>query len=115
MGKISKMVFIFLLILLPTIAYCEGINEEVHSFTFKTAQATDCSGCSAQFKAGTEVTLTATPDTGSVFMWWSGDFCNGSKVKTCTFIMPNKDVHIDARFDKRLASPKWRKSIGSGM
>jgi hypothetical protein len=39
----------------------------------------DCprSGCQASFDGGTTVTLTATPDSSSVFIGWSGD-CSGS-------------------------------------
>ena len=39
----------------------------------------DCGGtCSASFDDGTQVTLTATPDTGSTFTGWSGGGCSGT-------------------------------------
>jgi len=68
--------------------------------------------CSATYPKGTVVTLTATPDPGSVFMGWSGD-CVGTQ-RTCTVVM-DKDRSVIARFDKKLAAPKWRRSIGGNL
>lgn len=46
----------------------------------------DCGNtCTAEFAAGTSVTLTATPDDGSIFAGWSGD-CSGSTT-TCALSM----------------------------
>ncbi len=100
---------LFLMLLLVTAAYGE---EVIYPYQFA---ADECMGCTAKFEKGTEVTLTATPDPGSVFIKWEGDFCNGSKARNCTFVMPDRDVSINARFDKRLAAPKWRRSIGGEM
>jgi PKD repeat protein len=43
----------------------------------RSPAGTTCSDCTANFDAGTVVTLTATPDAGSVFAGWSGD-CSGT-------------------------------------
>ncbi len=46
----------------------------------------DCGAtCSKTFAAGTSVTLTATPVTGSSFTSWSGSGCSGTS--TCTVVM----------------------------
>src|SRR5207302_1409323 len=46
--------------------------------------------CSAQFKQGTSVTLTATPDSGGTFVGWGGE-CSGSS-STCSLTMPQTDT-----------------------
>jgi PKD repeat protein len=43
----------------------------------RSPAGTTCSDCTANFDAGRVVTLTATPDAGSVFAGWSGD-CSGT-------------------------------------
>lgn len=58
-----------------------------------------CDGCSKVYTPGTVVTLTATPADGSVFVKWTGDYCNDSTETTCTFTMPWNEVHINAQFD----------------
>lgn len=68
--------------------------------------------CSAIYPKGTVVTLTATPDPGSVFMGWSGD-CTGTQ-KTCVVVM-DRDRAVIAQFDKKLAAPIWRRPIGGNM
>ena len=59
----------------------------------------DCSSadsaCSAQFLGGEQVTLTASPDSGSSFAGWSGGGCSG--VDTCT-LTPSGDVVVTAEF-----------------
>jgi hypothetical protein len=48
----------------------------------------DCgSDCTERYPPNTEVTLTATPDQGSVFDHWSGNFCNGSSNPVCIVTM----------------------------
>jgi Bacterial Ig domain/Divergent InlB B-repeat domain len=55
----------------------------------------DCgSTCTNQFAVGSPVTLTATPDSGSVFLNWSGD-CSGA---TCVPTM-DADRAVTANFD----------------
>jgi len=49
------------------------------------------STCSYQFASGTSVTLTATPDTSSVFSGWSGDATGSSSTVTVT-MSSNKSV-----------------------
>lgn len=59
----------------------------------------DCgSACSAQFRRGEQVTLSATPDSGSTFAGWSGGGCHGSA--TCTLTMAGDQV-ATARFASR--------------
>jgi hypothetical protein len=67
--------------------------------------------CNSQFSKGTVVTLTATPCPGSNFIKWTGDFCNGSKEKTCTFTMPDRNVTINAQFNKKPMKPTWRRNM----
>jgi hypothetical protein len=67
--------------------------------------------CTSRFPKGTVVTLTATPCPDSNFIKWTGDFCNGSKVKTCTFTMPDKAVNINAQFNKKPMKPVWRRGM----
>jgi hypothetical protein len=56
----------------------------------------DCSGtCSVQMLSGQEVTLTATPESGSGFASWSGGGCSGS-APTCTVTM---DGAVSVRAD----------------
>jgi len=55
--------------------------------------------CQYDFPETTEVTLTATPNEGSLFMGWSGD-CSGTEV-TCTLTM-TKDMDITATFNASL-------------
>jgi hypothetical protein len=57
----------------------------------------DCGAtCSALFDAGTEVTLVATPATGSTFVGWSGDGCSGTG--TCTVTM-SQARNVNAEFE----------------
>lgn len=56
----------------------------------------NCGGtCSAQFDFGTSVTLSAAPDTSSIFAGWSGGGCSGTG--TCTVVM-NADITVTATF-----------------
>ncbi len=59
----------------------------------------DCgSNCRELYYSGTEVTLTATPDTGWVFTGWSGD-CSGTG--NCTVVM-DSDKNVTANFSTSL-------------
>ena len=50
--------------------------------------AINCPGtCSAQFTLGTQVTLTATPNSGAAFTSWNG--CDSTSGTTCTVTMNN--------------------------
>ena len=62
----------------------------------------DCSGsesdCSGSYPDGTEVTLTATPNEGSVFTGWGDDDCATATGDTCTLTMDG-DKNVTAVFD----------------
>jgi hypothetical protein len=52
----------------------------------------DCGGtCSASFPGGTQVTLTATPNTDEQFLWWSGA-CSGTEAMCVLSINGNASV-----------------------
>jgi hypothetical protein len=56
----------------------------------------DCGAtCSDSYTAGTQVTLTATADSGSTFAGWSGGGCSGTGVCTVTL---NTDTTVSASF-----------------
>ncbi len=60
----------------------------------------NCGGdCSESYTKGTEVTLTATPDSGMEFTGWSGGGCGGTG--TCTVTM-NSDNSVIATFTTSL-------------
>ncbi len=61
--------------------------------------------CSTTYPKGTEVTLTATPDPGSVFMEWSGD-CTGKN--PVVKIIMDKDKTCNAKFNLKPKMPTWR-------
>ena len=56
----------------------------------------DCgSACSSAYDQGTIVTLTATPDNGSIFVGWSGGGCSGTG--SCVITL-NADTSVTATF-----------------
>jgi hypothetical protein len=57
-------------------------------------------GCTAAFKFGSQVTLTASPDavTGRFTVWTDGPCVNNTS-PTCTFTVPSGGVHAAASFD----------------
>ncbi len=56
-----------------------------------------CNSQSANFTAGTNVSLTATPSSGRIFTGWSGGTCSGLST-TCSFVMPSTPVTVNANF-----------------
>jgi hypothetical protein len=73
----------------------------------------DCgTDCSEVYDAGTVVTLTAVPDTGSSFVRWSGG-CSGTET-TCQVTM---DTHksVTARFFAPITSYPYSESFESGL
>jgi hypothetical protein len=62
--------------------------------------AVDCgSTCQGVFQTGQSVTLTATPDPGSVFTGWSGGGCSGTS-PTCVLTVA-ADTTVTAGFAKK--------------
>ena len=60
------------------------------------------SDCTNTYNSGTNVTLTATPATGSTFAGWSGGFCPGTG--TCTVPM-SQAITVAATFNEGCSSP----------
>ncbi len=72
----------------------------------------DCGAtCSASFTDGTQVTLTATAATGSVFSGWSGGGCSGTS--TC-HVTVNADTTVTANFTATHTLTVQRTGTGSG-
>lgn len=76
----------------------------------------DCGpSCSASFPDGTQVTLTATAEAGSVFAGWQGDACSGPG--SCTLPLA-KDASVSALFQLAPATRSLevhRKGAGGGV
>ena len=71
----------------------------------------DCgTTCSARFPKGTEVTLTATPDTGSTFTGWSGDCSGPGACKVTT----NSAISVTAAFTAKQYEVTATVSGGNG-
>jgi GH25 family lysozyme M1 (1,4-beta-N-acetylmuramidase) len=70
------------------------------------------STCSANFDPGTQVTLTATPNAGAVFLGWGGG-CSGSD-PTCTVTMDG-DRAVTASFATDTTPPEAAISPPSGL
>jgi prepilin-type N-terminal cleavage/methylation domain-containing protein len=66
------------------------------------AGLTCLSSCSKDYESGTDVTLTATPDSGSMFLGWAGA-CEG-ELATCT-VSVNSDLVASALFVATTAPP----------
>ena len=58
--------------------------------------------CSSSFNAGTQITLTATADSGDVFTGWSGGSCSGTG--TCVVTL-NGDTTVTATFTSANQTP----------
>ncbi len=71
----------------------------------------DCGNdCDHHFDVGTEVTLSATPHSNSVFTGW-GDACSGTE--TCTITM-TANTHVTATFDRLYQVSLNKVRIGDG-
>ncbi|HEY6201225.1 MAG TPA: S8 family serine peptidase [Candidatus Binatia bacterium] len=68
--------------------------------------------CSGTYNPGDVITLSASPQTGSVFKNWSGSSCNGSGICTVTV---NSDVWVTARFDGIYTLQVVKSGGGSGL
>ena len=77
-------------------------GEGAGTITSSPAGVTCGAVCSAEFPDSTEVTLTASAQSGSVFSGWSGGGCSGSG--TCTLTM-DRDISVTATFDLHTGSP----------
>jgi uncharacterized protein (DUF2345 family) len=67
--------------------------------------------CSYQFASGTSVTLTATPDSSSIFSGWSGD-ATGSSTTTTVAMSSNKNV--TATFTPKYTLTVTKSGTGTG-
>src|SRR5439155_1143875 len=68
--------------------------------------------CSAAFDSGTQVTLTATPATGSTFQGWTGGGC--ASANPCTLTL-TANTTVFARFSvRRVTLSVFRQGLGSG-
>jgi len=71
-----------------------------------------CGGaCAAEFNAGAQVTLTATPAAGSAFKGWSGGVCSGTG--TCQISM-TEDREVGVAFEPAPAAASVVPTPGSG-
>jgi len=86
-----------------TVGSC-GVNNLPTLTVYKVGQGSgtvtsmpagiDCgsgAGCTANFVLGTQVSLTAVPDAGSVFVGWSAN-CTPDNQPTCSLTMPNNET-----------------------
>lgn len=69
--------------------------------------------CSANFKYGTSVVLTATPDSGSTFTGWTGDVCATSS-PDCVVSSLDQAQSVTATFDVTQLTAPLVTSIGLG-
>jgi hypothetical protein len=80
-----------------------------HGLVYINPGATGCVGCQEPYDFGTSVTLTASPDTSSVFAGWSGD-CTGTGV--CRVTMDQAHA-VTASFAQRSVNLSVSR-VGSG-
>jgi hypothetical protein len=68
--------------------------------------------CSAKLLEGTKEVLTVKACPDSRFIRWEGVICQeGNTSKTCTFIMPAKDLTVKPVFIKKPPAPKWKPNM----
>ena len=72
-------------------------------------------GCTAAFKFGSQVTVTAAPDpvTGRFVIWTDGPCANGTNA-VCTFTLPSGGVRVAATFNW-FASLRILQNMGNGL
>ena len=78
--------------------------EELFTVTVKTDGNGTASASHAKAVAGTEITLTATPNKGYHFKEWQGESPTGLVITNNKFLMPNGDVEIKAIFEKNTST-----------
>ena len=71
-----------------------------HTITVTTAGGGTASASSTSATAGTEITLTATPNTGYHFKEWQGESLAGLVITNNKFTMPDSNVAIKAIFEE---------------
>ena len=71
-----------------------------HTITVTTAGGGTASASSTSATAGTEITLTATPNTGYHFKEWQVESPAGLVITNNKFTMPDSDVDVKAIFEK---------------
>ena len=74
-----------------------------HTVTVKTDGNGTASASPAKAAAGTEITLTATPDTGYHFKMWQVESPAGLVITNNKFTMPDGNVEVKAIFEKDAA------------
>ena len=78
--------------------------EELFTVTVKTDGNGTASASHAKAVAGTEITLTATPNKGYHFKEWQVESPTGLVITNNKFLMPNGDVEIKAIFEKNTST-----------
>jgi hypothetical protein len=82
-----------------TVKYTLTIDETGPGMVSSSPGSIHCpSACSADFRVGTKVTLTATPAAGSLFDGWAGGGCKG--IGTCTLTVSG-DMTVAAEFEPK--------------